>query len=262
MPTDSSTIDQLRVKMLNAGRAFVGVQEVAGRSRTMTLNARLAASKLGGAGAAFSVVVQALDEVVAELSDLVEAVESARAQAIRAVAVFTQRENALRLALQALILQGAADGSGLRGTQDVLRAGVGATWLRAGEDATVGSLGADLWRALNSLRDDMLVHLGLLRDATGDLARLIESVEVLATSHGFFIGINGVIEAAYIGQAELTQLAADLQLLTADIDRAVTGAKDEASSLVLLADASTRTLRRDIHEAAVRWDRRESENAA
>lgn len=254
--TAGSDIQQLRITMLNAGRAFSGVQQVANRSRTMTLNARLAASKLGGNGAAFSVVVQALDEVVGELSELVESVERCRAGAIRSVALFTHSEEALRLSLRAVSGQGQPGARTAPTTADALRPGVGAQWAEAGAGAPAGSLAATLWAMSEALRDDMLVALGSLQTACRKLARLIESVEVLAASHGFFIGINGVIEAAYIGQPELVQLAADLQALTSDIDAAVGVAKDQATSLVLLADASTRALRRDINESTTRRDRR------
>lgn len=251
MTATDKGIDQLRTRMLGAGRAFVGVQLVASRSRTMTLNARLAASKLGGSGAAFSVVVQALDEVVSELSELVASVEAARAHAIRSVASFTQSEHALRLSLHALA---GADAKGRRRptTVGVLQSGTGAGWSEAPESAEPGSLGAHLWEVLVALRDEMLLSLRALQDASRELARLVESVDVLAASHGFFIGINGVIEAAYIGQSDLAQLASDLQALTADIDAAVSVAREEAASLVSLAEASTGALRGEINDALLR----------
>ncbi|MCL4313973.1 MAG: hypothetical protein M1131_07575 [Actinobacteria bacterium] len=234
----TSPIDELRSRALNAGRAFLGVNTVAARSRVMTLNAQLAASKLGTRGAAFNVVAQALDEVVGRLTELVGAVERGRATVIGGVARFTQMENQLKLygrALGRVSEQGSAVGVSL---EDALDPTSGNRWKEALGKSSDRSIEAFLWGALLSLREEMLNTLGDIRSATKSLVHLIEQVEVLAASHGFFIGINGVIEAAYVRQEELVQLAKDLRSLTDEINQAVASASQETKMLKRLADAA------------------------
>jgi len=245
----STPMDELRSRALNAGRAYLGVNTVAARSRVMTLNAQLAASKLGVRGAAFNVVAQALDEVVARLTELVGAVEKGRATVIGGVARFTQMENQLKLygrALDRVSEQTFVTGHTLG---DVLDPASGKRWKEALHRSPDRSIEAFLWGALLSLRDEMLITLSDIRNAAKSLVRLIEQVEVLAASHGFFIGINGVIEAAYVQQDELVQLARDLRLLTDEINQAVASASQETKVLKRLVDAASNGLDLEMSES-------------
>ena len=241
----AESVDQLRMRALNAGRVLARVGRVAGLSRTTTLNARLAASRLGRAGAAFTVVVHALDETVAELAELVEGLERARARAIRAMAAYTESERVLHLASRCLLE--VTDGAAARDRPDAaLEPGIARRWEQARADLPPDSLAAALWGALASAREAMLTSLASILTVSDELARLVDAVEVLSSSRGFFVGVNGTIEAVRVGEDGLTQLATELRSLIGEINAAVADAGNEARSLGALARAATVALEHDI----------------
>jgi len=240
-------LDEVRLHALAVGRAFAAVHPLVARSEMMSLNARIAAMKLGPEGAPFTVVAAAINELGEALDLLVDDVEDARAGVVRHVAHFTANEK--RLALYRRCLDADRAGGGARplgefSTTTALSAEAELTWRSERDRGAEDALSTKVLDALLDERTEMLHSLTEMRRVTRRLGAIVNKVRSLAEVHGFFIGMNALIECSRLSSDDtgLSALANSLYSLTRDVALVVREANAEASRLVKLSERTSRAM--------------------
>jgi hypothetical protein len=234
------SVDGLRFRALEVGRALAPVESLWSRTEVLSLNARIVAMKLGTDGLPFAIVAGAVNDLGKALAELVDEIEAARAGIVHGVASYTRDERNLLRILAAVGADGSAHGvhsSGGTGTITFLERKTGERWRQWYLELEPGVLDRDLLLALIDQRAHMAITLSEVHRLALGLDRATGKVQRLADLHGHFIGINALTEASHLrdGESALRSLGTDLYRLTRDMAAVIATASVEATALVRLA---------------------------
>ena len=209
----STPVDALGASVIAMARAFEPVRPLVKRSRLMSLNARMTASKLGEDGASFAVVAQALGGLAEELSELVVEVEEILGRQVEQVSRAVKSQGQLRLVAEAVRLSGLGNPTLDQALRPESVRQWEESWRRGGPE------GSELWRTLLDSRRRMVEDLLGLERSTEQMVAALTRVERVAVMRGFFVGTNARIEASRLpgGTDGLGHLAEQLDELAAEI---------------------------------------------
>lgn len=243
-----SSVDGIVGDVVGLARVFEPLRPLVSRSRLMSLNARMTASKLGEQGASFSVVAQALGGLGDELGELVSEVEVILGEQVTLIGEALRSQDSLRLVSSALRLSGL----GSVGVQDALRGDAERDWASYERAAEISgdSNAADLWRTAIDARRRMVENITGLTAVTGRLKAALTRVERVAITRGFFVGTNARIEASrLVGNSQsLEHLAMQLDGLAEEIAQEIRKVTRMVGSLEQAEKSIIRNLnRRDRH---------------
>ncbi len=220
---------------VEAFQAFLPARKAVSQVRVMSLNAGLAATRLGAAGLPFQVVARQLAQIAPELEALISEGEQTFAVLVHDLATAVQRQDKVNRYRRAIATVVPDDAAAMEAVDlPILSRQARRAWRAAG--ARTDDFGTEaIWRAITHQRDEFVAALAHVDSAAQGLQTLLDRLESVGAKHTFAIAVNAGVEAARVGDPALSTVAHDIEVLAGAIRDAVARGAAEIEGLSVRA---------------------------